>query len=292
MNEKTKGKISIGVSALLYGSVGVFSRIINFQIPLYYQQWIRNLLAVIFFGILLLITKNWKKIQKNDLPWFLARSVCGFISFVTIYIAFNYIPFSTNYFVSYAAATIGSFVIGRSLFGEKINPIKWVSLVLAIVGLYFVYTFTFEPGKFVYICMSFIGGVATAGWDTLSKKISGIYSNLQLNFFDFSFAAIIPLIISIIIKEPWPMISFTTPWIATFFFCFMYIITGILMVYGFKRVEAQIGSLILLFDIVIGIILGCLIFKESISFMAIIGGSLILVAIILPNLQVLKEAKK
>jgi len=63
------------------------------------------------------------------------------------------------------------------------------------------------------------------------------------------------------------------------------------MVYGFKRVEAQIGSLILLFDIVIGIILGYLIFKESISFMAMIGGSLILVAIILPNLQTRREAK-
>lgn len=292
MNEKTKGKLAIAVSALLYGSVGVFSRLINFQIPLYYQQWVRNLLAVLFFGILLLITKDWKKIQKNDLPWFVARSVCGFISFVTIYIAFNYISFSTNYFVSYAAALIGNFTIGRLLFDEKINRIKFVSLTLSIIGLYFVYTFTFEPGKSIYIAMSLIGGLTTAGWDTLSKKISGTYSNLQLNFFDFFSAAIIPFIISIILKEPWPIISFTAPWIATFFFCVMYIATGILMVYGFKRVEAQIGSIILLFDVVIGIVLGYLIFKESVTFTALIGGSMILSAIVLPNLLSEKRAKK
>lgn len=64
------------------------------------------------------------------------------------------------------------------------------------------------------------------------------------------------------------------------------------MVYGFKRVEAQIGSLILLFDIIFGIILGYIIFKESISFTALIGGSMILAAIILPNIRMKKETKK
>lgn len=222
MNEKTKGNLALFTSAILYGSVGVFSRLISFRIPFYFQQWVRNLLAVIVFSILLVITKDWKKIQKNDLKWFFARSICGFISFVTIYTAFNYIRFSTTYFVSYAAATIGSFIIGRFLFSEQLSKIKGLALLLSIIGLYFVYTFSFEPGKTVYIIMSLIGGIGTAGWDTLSKKISGTYSNLQLNFFDFSFAAILPFIISVLIREQWSMVSLTTPWIATFFLPHVY----------------------------------------------------------------------
>ncbi len=292
MTEKTKGELAIVVAAMLYGFVGVFSRLINFQIPLYFQQWVRNLFAVAVFGMLLLVTKDWKKIQKNDMKWFFLRSICGFVSFVTIYIAFNFISFSTNYFVSYAAATIMSFAIGSFLFGERMNKVKWIALFMSVAGLYLIYAIAFKPNTSIYIGLSFLGGLASAGWDTLSKKISGTYSNIQLNFFDFTFAATLPFIISLILKEKWTPISFTTPWIATFFFGIMYIATGILMVYGFKRVEAQIGSVILLLDVVIGTLLGFFIFKEDVSLTALIGGAMILSAIILPKVIPQKQAKK
>ena len=91
--------------------------------------------------------------------------------------------------------------------------------------------------------------------------------------------------ISIFLKEKWILPSFNSLWLATFLFALMFIVIGILIVYGFSRVEAQTGSLILLFDIVIGIFLGYIFFQEKLTIQTLIGGGIILIGIILPNLN-------
>ena len=81
------------------------------------------------------------------------------------------------------------------------------------------------------------------------------------------------------------MPNFSQVWLLTGLFAVMFLIIGLLIVYGFSKVEAQIGSLILLFDIVVGILLGYLIFHEAITLPALLGGLFILAAMILPNLK-------
>lgn len=82
--------------------------------------------------------------------------------------------------------------------------------------------------------------------------------------------------------------TYSNVWFATGLFGLLFLSTGFLMVYGFKYVEAQKGTLIMLLDVVLGILFGYLFFKEIPSVISMFGGGLILFAIILPNISLKK----
>lgn len=92
--------------------------------------------------------------------------------------------------------------------------------------------------------------------------------------------------ISILLKETWSYPSLSMEWIANLLFAFMFLSTGQLMVYGFHRLEAQTGSLIMLLEILLGIILGFLFFKEILTLNTFLGGLLIVFAIVLPQIKI------
>jgi drug/metabolite transporter (DMT)-like permease len=56
-----------------------------------------------------------------------------------------------------------------------------------------------------------------------------------------------------------------------------------LVIEGFKRVDASIGSLIGLLEIIFAVALGVIFFHETLRISVIIGGALILLAAMLPD---------
>ncbi len=284
MSDKYKGVGALLLAATLYGSLGIFSRFIGFAIPIFYQQFVRFLLTLIILFIFLAKQRSWKNVQNKDWAWIILRGVGGLISFVGVYVAFLYLDFGTNYFVSYASATIGGYLLGKILCGEKINRIATISLFIALCGLYVVYSANVDLTKTPFIILSFIAGVGTAIWNVVSKKISNTYSNLQIVFLDTAFGAIVCLIISLFIREQWTLPSANYIWLALVLLTFVQIGTNIFVVFGFKRVEANLGSLILLFDIVAGLAFAALLYKEIPSTLTLVGGLLIVIAISLPSI--------
>ena len=121
MKTKYKGEFALLSAAILYGFFGVFSKIISFHLPIFYQSWVRNVFAVMVLGIAMLILKNCKPVASKDHIWFFLRSVCGFISFIGIYVAFTGLDIGTTFFLSYAASVVGGYVLGVIVFKEKLT---------------------------------------------------------------------------------------------------------------------------------------------------------------------------
>ena len=286
---KYKGELALLTAATLYGFIGVFSRIISFNIPLFFQAWSRNVLAVLLIFGVIKIFGGWKKLKPGDFKWFALRSLGGFISFLAFYIGFIYLDFSTNYFISYAAATITGYLLGYLFFKEKLNQVKLISLGLSIIGLFLIFRVNLDLDKTIYLILSAVAGITLSVWTILSKKISGTYSNLQMNLIDSIFAMAFPLSLSLIFREQWSWPTLGWLWGANLLFACLFIAVGFLIVYGFKKVEAQKGSLILLFDIIVGVFLGFILFKETVSLPALVGGALIVAAMILPNIKFKKS---
>ncbi len=115
------------------------------------------------------------------------------------------------------------------------------------------------------------------------------YPSQQLTFLDLLIPFFFYTILSIILQEPWTIPQLTQPWVASFFYGACFIITGQLIVFGFKKVEAQIGSLIMLAEIPIATLLAYVIYNEHITAFTAIGGILILVAMTLPEFAALKK---
>lgn len=78
-------------------------------------------------------------------------------------------------------------------------------------------------------------------------------------------------------------IALNTVWVVTLLMGLMFLITAFLVVYGFTKVSAQAGILILLFEIIAGIFFGYIFFHQIPTLVTIVGGLLIFTSILLRN---------
>lgn len=283
------GAGSLLISTFLYSFFGVLTRLIGFKIPLFYASWVRNSVMLLILGIALLIIKKWIKVSRRDFIWIFIRSVGGLVSFVGSYVSFYYIPLGLALFIFYAGSTIGGYFIGRILFNEKLTFIKIISFFIAICGLILIYSINFSGANILYATFALGGGFGVSVWNTFSKKVSHKYSALQLNFLDTLNFIAMEFIISIALQEKWVKPEFSMLWFYMFLFILMFISTGQLMVYGYKHLNVHLATLIMLTEVLFGTILGFVVFKETLSVLTLLGGGLIIFAIILPEIKFTKR---
>jgi len=86
-------------------------------------------------------------------------------------------------------------------------------------------------------------------------------------------------------KEAWYTQFFTISWLANALYAVASILTTMLVIFGFKRVEAQLGSLLLLAELPFVVLFGWLFYQEIPSYYSVIGGILILVSMSIPNIK-------
>jgi len=85
--------------------------------------------------------------------------------------------------------------------------------------------------------------------------------------------------------------EFSQVWAGILGYAIASLLAFALVVKGFQYVEASIGALVGLLEIVVGIVLGLVFFSEQLTWQTIIGGLLIILAAALPNLQNLRKNK-
>ena len=260
-------------SALIFSFFAVLSRTIGFSLPIFFLSWTRTIIIVIILYLFILISNNWIKLKRADIIWVFLRSLGGFIGFFGSYIAFIFLPIGTAYFIFFAGSTVGGYLIGHLFFKEKINRTKILSLFLSLLGLSLIYTFDFNKDKFWYLVAALVSGIGASIWNTFSKKISHIYSAVQINFLDNLMFFLIALFLSLLLGEKWTYPTLSYVWTASMLFGVMFLVTGQLMVYGFSNLEAYTGSLIMLSEILFGLIIGFLFYSEIPSTLTLTGVS-------------------
>lgn len=285
---------SIGISALLastflYGSFGVLSRIIGLHFPFFYQSLLRNLIATTLFALLIYMRSEWKPIRSADKPWIVARAVAGFIAFIAFFVSVNYLPIGMSYFIFYVGSTISAYILGVAFFREKITRVKLVSLLIALIGLSIIYMNDIKEAAAWYAVLAFVSGTATAVWNTFSKKVSDRYSVSMLGGIDNGLAALAALVLSFVMREVWFMPTLTQLWGANVLMGIFFFFTSILVVVGFYHLETTIGSLVMLTEIVFAAVFARVFWGEALTVTTMLGGSLIIAAILLPEIRGLRK---
>ncbi len=274
---------SLLITTLMYSLFPVFSRIIGTDISLFFLSFVRSLLPMTVLGLIIWYRKEWKSIKKSDWKFLIGRTALGGIAFIFSYYAFNNIAVGTVYLIFYAFSTIGGYALGTVLFNEKISQTRMLSLILVLIGLSLVYSFSFEVEKVKFILFSVISGLANSVWMVFAKKVSGDYSATFINFWDFLFFSLLYLILSIVLREAWTLPVANLVWGANMLFGIMFLFTGQLIIVGFDRLPAQIATLIMLSEVVFGVILGWWLYGEVLAPLSFVGGALILLGIALPE---------
>ncbi|HEY4496851.1 MAG TPA: DMT family transporter [Candidatus Paceibacterota bacterium] len=289
MIDHKKGVLMILLSTIAFGSYGTWSRLIGDSFGVFYQGWTRALIITLILLPILIYRKEIISIQKKDLGW-----LAIFLLFTTgtqapLFYAFNHMDISSATLLFFVTMLITMYGVGFIFLSEKVSVIKIISLILAAVGLYVVFSFSVVQFSLLAALMAALNGVASGGEVAFSKKISSSYSPLYLTW--LSWLVIIPTngVLSLMIGEKQHIPSLDIAWLWQAAYVIASIFAFYLIIAGLKHLEASIGGLLGLLEVLWGITFGIIIFNEILTIKIILGGFLIISAAALPHLYELRK---
>lgn len=276
----------------MFGSYGVWSRLIGSSLGPLFQGWTRGLVLSVILIPLLAYRKEIIPIEKKDWKWLIVFLVFTSATQAPIFYAFNHMDIGSASLLFFVTMLLTMYVVGLVFLKEKLTSAKLASLMLASIGLYSIFSFSIQKFTLLAASMAVLNGIASGGEVAFSKKLSGDYSPLYLSL--ISWLIIIPTngLLSVVIGEKQVLPTFTLFWfwqlcyILVSFFAFWFVM------YGLKYVEASIGGLIGLMEVVFSILFGIVIFGENLTTKIIIGAFLILGAASFPHISILLKKQK
>ncbi len=285
MTDRVKGSALILLSALMFGSYGVWSKLIGTSFGPFFQGWTRALIILLALLPFLYYKKLLVPIQRADRRWLVVFLVFTSLTQAPLFYAFTHMDIGTATLLFYVGMLLTMYAIGLFSLGEKFSKIKWISVVLALSGLYITFSFSLTAFTFLAASMAVLNGIASGGEVGFSKKLTGSYSPVYVTF--LSWLIILPtnLLLSIILKENQVAFTLDSHWLAQIGYSTVSLIGFWAAIAGFKYAEATVGSLLGLLEIVFSIMLGILIFHEILTGRVIVGAILIICAAALPHLH-------
>lgn len=287
-----KGFSLLFLTTALYGLYGIYARLIALEFSVFTQNWVRNVFVLSLTIIFTYFFKQqWRRIAKKDVPWIGAWILCDILFVITIFISFNKLSIGTALFLLYCGSTIAGYGAGTFLLKEKLTKIKIMAILLSLIGLLFIFTGQIHLINFLYLFLGLFTGLVAGLWYVFPKLISHEYPKFQLIALDALGIIVINLLLAGIYNQTVPPPSISLAWLGIFLYGITQLLGDIMVIHGFRLVEAHIGSLILPFEAVFGVLFAYLLFKETLPVTTFFGGLLILAAAFLPNLQKILTAK-
>lgn len=272
------------LSALLFGTYGVWSRLMGDTFDPFYQAWVRSVLIILIMLPFMLVGKNFRKIERQDWPQVGLYILFCIFTQVPLYYAFNNAPIGTVQLIFYSVFVMTAYIVGRVYLGERITKIKLLAMALAFVGLAIVFgtsVIAFAP---LGLALAALNGVASGGEVSTTKKVSDKYSPALLVFWGWVFTLVTHLPLSLLVGETQHIPQLNEAWMWLMIYSVVNAAAFWLVIVGFRFVDASIGSLIGLTEVVFGVLFGALLFHEALTWSVVVGGGIILLAAMLPDL--------
>ena len=285
MDNKMIGTSYILISALFYGSYGVWSRLMVGSFGEFSQAWSRGLILLMVVLLLNWKIKFIKRIERRDWKWFLTIALAGGLNQAPYYIGFKHLTIGTATLLFYAALVVGGYVLGKVFFAEKLTMDKLSSLVIAIVGMVVIYGFSLSPSQLVPASMTVLAGLMGASTVILPKKLVGNYHELQIMVGYFLMQVLFYYPMAQLMGDQLPALALNSAWGGQLGYALTMMLANLVAIKGFSYLEPSIGSLLGLAEIIFGIGFGVILFDESLGAGVIVGGLMITLAAALPSLS-------
>lgn len=282
--KQLKGSLLIFLSSILFGSYGIWSVLAGKDFGVFFQGYVRAIMVLLFLIPLCIYFKSWVKIEKRDYKSFALFSFFIVFTQAPLYYAFQHSGVGIASLVFFATYLITQYIFGGLFLGEKIGKIKAISFILAIIGLLFVFNTSVGIFSLFALAMASINGMASGSEIASTKLIRKEFGIIQTSIVGWLAIVITHLPISLLIGEKQIIPTISVHWIAMLCFAISGMLAFMFVVYGYKIVEASIGGLIGLLEIVFAIIFGAMVFGEKITNSIVFGSFIILCSAMLPYL--------
>ena len=282
--------LAMTVVAVVWGTTYLGIRVAVETIPGWYVAGLRQVIASIILLAILLYKREFKWVGWNNLKrQMIISALMVVVANGMTTVAEETIPSGlTSLLTSLSpiAVFIGSLIVGL----DKPSFKGFVGVVLGFSGVVFI----FRDGVGELLNPDYITGVsflaiAISGWaaGSIYAKKKGVKAdNIFLDlFYQFSFAAIVQLVIAYFVipnagAAQWSLVSIgAVAYLGVFgsiiaFFCYHY---------ALKRVSATEVSILSYFNTIIALFLGWLILSETITYDLIIATALIILGVFITN---------
>ncbi|MDM5189079.1 DMT family transporter [Bacillus sp. DX4.1] len=292
MKQTLLGAICLSLAASIWGGMYVVSKYVLDFVPPLTLVWLRFIIAFVVLYVILTTTQRKQKtmLQINKKDWLLFAWI-GFIGyFISITFQFVGTKLSDAHTGSLVTAATPTFMVifAAVILKEKLTARKIISIVLATIGVIIVIGWDIEIGTYFVGTVILVGAAIT--WALLSiyvKIASSRFSSLTITTYAIFFALlfITPCMIWELQSNPIGNID-------------AYIVLGILYLgiistagafflwnKGLELMDASIGSLFFFFQPIVGSLLGWLLLNERLNINFFIGGSLIILSVIVVTLE-------
>lgn len=288
---KTYGVMLILIASLLFGSYGVWAKLIGTDMGVFFQGWSRGLIIVLALLPLLYFKKLIVPIKRKDWKWLFVFLIFTSGTQAPLFYAFTHMDIGSATLLFFVSMLLTMYMVGFLFLGEKMTWVKGISFFIACLGMYFIFSFSLIAFTLLAASMTILNGIASGGEVSSSKKISDSYSTLYITWLSWAVIAITNAPISIMLGEQQLLPSFDLVWLWQLGYTVASMLAFWLIIEGLKYVEAGVGGLLGLLEIVFSICFGVWLFHEEITTHIFFGAILILIAASLPHIQELYEKR-
>ena len=288
MNSKISSKISLIVSMITFGTIGIFVEYI--PLPSGAIAFIRGFIGALCLIVFALISKteiSFKNIKDNLLLLAISGAAIGF-NWIFLFEAYKKagVPIAT---VCYYMAPVFVILASPIVLKEKLTPKKLICVILALLGMVFVSgVFGSVNGSNSLILGVVFGLVAAALYASvilLNKKLGEISSHNR-TFVQLLVAGLVVLPYSLIAEEI--SLEKLTPIGLVFLLIVGFLHTGVayLLYFGsIKGLSAQTVAIFSFIDPIVALLLSPIILKQFMTPLEILGTILILSSAFISEMQ-------
>jgi drug/metabolite transporter (DMT)-like permease len=290
-SETFKGAIFVFLSSILYGSYGVWSVLLGKDFGVFFQNYVRTGIVLLLVIPICFVTKSWQRIGREDFKYFFLTAAFSTCTQVPLYYAYQHAGIGITSIVLFSFALFTSFLFGKIFLGEQITVVKWISLVLGCIGLFLVFSDSFGAYSPLALVMAGLGGFAVGGQTASSKLIPKRFSAIQTTVIVWisGFAVCLPMSLFLSEKQITPALDLH--WISMLIFAISGLFAFYFVIEGYKKIDASIGGLIGLLEVVFGIVFGVLIFQEAVTTNMVFGSMIIVIAASLPHIRIYQKKR-
>ena len=247
----------------------------------------RQLFFVVLVSIFLLLTYKKKvfiALYESGLPGFFGGIIlgCGFSAYV--FAMYKTTVANTNFIIQTQAIFLAIF--GYLFLKEKISKLTLLSIILAITGIILMVGNSLSPGQLSGNLVAFIMPISFAVLIIIVRK----YPNVDMVPLQL-FAGIVAMLIGYFVSTK---INISTNDILLAFIAgFFQVGLGFVFItIGAKKTLSSMVGILMMTEAVFGPFWAWMFLEETPKFIVLIGGSIIIIAVLIQFLSLLKNVKK
>jgi drug/metabolite transporter (DMT)-like permease len=288
MNRK-KGFLALFISGIIYGSFGIWIRILSIELTSFQQIAFRNFIGLVLaLCITILLKQSWSLKKANKISLLLYTTLFP-VAIIFFTFAMLGTKISTALFAFYASSLIVSLIVGKVVFHDQITFNKALGLVITFIGLIF---FTY-PFSIASLNLGFIFGLISGIFDSLTnifrRNLGGKVDNFVLTTIQMFGGLTVAGILILITKQNWPASLSNTTLFSGLILGVLLMIVTYLMLVGFQNIEINVGTIIFSSELFFATVFAAIIFNEYPTSAELIGGLLIMISIIISNISLFRN---